>query len=340
MQKKTKKDKDKKIKTDNTDFKAKRKKRLFETLGIIFITLAVLIAVALVSNKSSGNFGKYVQILYSLTFGYYVSYIIPAFLFIYGIMTFTQTKLLKKMKFSFIILFIGTILSTFYGLYNNSIIGKQLFDEKDYGPYVGFVGFKTSAVLTTFFGIAGSYIFLSAILLILIMYTFDFHLSQMITFVLKPVQLGNKLIIHNIFNNISTPQTPNNDNIQIGKQIIEAEVEFQQQSSKSIRYTPPSIELLNESKIKVNQQENEDILKENADLLEEKLKEFSVDAKVVQINPGPVITQYEIKLAKGVKVAKISSLEKDLGMALRAKSIRIIAPIPGKDTVGISENNH
>jgi DNA segregation ATPase FtsK/SpoIIIE, S-DNA-T family len=66
-----------------------------------------------------------------------------------------------------------------------------------------------------------------------------------------------------------------------------------------------------------------------------KLKEFSLEAKVVKINQGPVITQYEIELAKGVKVSRVTSLEEDLAMALKAKSIRIVAPIPGKGTIGV-----
>ena len=127
--------------------------------------------------------------------------------------------------------------------------------------------------------------------------------------------------------------------IKIEEAVIEKEVDFKKKKVKEYKYDPPSIDLLNESKVKINIIENEEKLRENATTLINKLQEFSLEAEVIQINPGPVITQYEIKLASGVKVAKVSSLEKDLAMALSAKSIRIVAPIPGKNTVGIEIPN-
>ena len=127
--------------------------------------------------------------------------------------------------------------------------------------------------------------------------------------------------------------------IKIEEAVIEKEVDFKNKKVKEYKYDPPSMDLLNESKVKINIIENEEKLRENASTLISKLKEFSLEAEVVQINPGPVITQYEIKLASGVKVSKVSSLEKDLAMALSAKSIRIVAPIPGKNTVGIEIPN-
>ncbi|MBN2789166.1 MAG: DNA translocase FtsK [Candidatus Delongbacteria bacterium] len=128
-------------------------------------------------------------------------------------------------------------------------------------------------------------------------------------------------------------------NIKIEEAVIEKEVDFKNKKVKEYKYEPPSIDLLNESKVNINIIENEEKLRENAAILINKLQEFSLDAEVVQINPGPVITQYEIKLASGVKVARVASLEKDLAMALKAKSIRIVAPIPGKNTVGIEIPN-
>ncbi len=79
----------------------------------------------------------------------------------------------------------------------------------------------------------------------------------------------------------------------------------------------------------------EDQLKEQAASLIEHLSHFKVMGKVVGICPGPVIIRYEIELAPGIKVSQISSLSDDLALALSAKSIRILAPIPGKNAVGI-----
>ncbi|MBN2428657.1 MAG: DNA translocase FtsK 4TM domain-containing protein [Deltaproteobacteria bacterium] len=80
-------------------------------------------------------------------------------------------------------------------------------------------------------------------------------------------------------------------------------------------------------------------LAENARLLERKLLDFGVQGKVVEVKPGPVVTMYEFLPAPGIKVNKIAGLQDDLTMALRALSIRIVAPIPGRGVVGIEIPN-
>ena len=78
----------------------------------------------------------------------------------------------------------------------------------------------------------------------------------------------------------------------------------------------------------------------NSRILEKKLADFGVEGKVVEVKPGPVITMYELEPAPGVKINKITNLSDDLALALRAPSIRIIAPIPGKAVIGIEIPNH
>jgi S-DNA-T family DNA segregation ATPase FtsK/SpoIIIE len=77
----------------------------------------------------------------------------------------------------------------------------------------------------------------------------------------------------------------------------------------------------------------------NSRILEKKLADFGVMGRVVTVHPGPVITMYEFEPAPGVKVNRITNLSDDLALALRALSIRIIAPIPGKSVVGIEVPN-
>ena len=77
----------------------------------------------------------------------------------------------------------------------------------------------------------------------------------------------------------------------------------------------------------------------NSRTLEKKLSDFGVEGKVVEVKPGPVITMYELEPAPGVKINKITNLSDDLALALRAPSIRIIAPIPGKGAIGIEIPN-
>jgi S-DNA-T family DNA segregation ATPase FtsK/SpoIIIE len=83
----------------------------------------------------------------------------------------------------------------------------------------------------------------------------------------------------------------------------------------------------------------EGFVRQQAALLEQALKEFDIDAHVTEIDTGPVITMYEIALAPGIKVSAISALSNDIQRSLKAESVRIVAPIPGKNTVGIEVPN-
>ncbi len=82
-------------------------------------------------------------------------------------------------------------------------------------------------------------------------------------------------------------------------------------------------------------------VRKNADVIEKTLDSFGVQADVVEVNPGPAVTQYAIKLSLGTKVSKITSLASDMALALAAPTgqVRIEAPIPGRDLVGIEIPN-
>lgn len=103
-------------------------------------------------------------------------------------------------------------------------------------------------------------------------------------------------------------------------------------------YTLPSPSLLTNSK-KIDQTSIKKDLKRQAEVLEETLLSFGIEAKVGQINCGPTITSFEVHPAIGVKVQKIKTLDNDIALNMEAKSIRIIAPIPGKAVVGIEVPN-
>jgi S-DNA-T family DNA segregation ATPase FtsK/SpoIIIE len=81
------------------------------------------------------------------------------------------------------------------------------------------------------------------------------------------------------------------------------------------------------------------IIERNVKTLTEKLAQFSVRGEVVAVKPGPAVTMYEFKPAADVKLSKITELADDLALALSAESLRIIAPLPGRDVVGIESSN-
>ena len=103
-------------------------------------------------------------------------------------------------------------------------------------------------------------------------------------------------------------------------------------------YQLPSINLLKTVK-NVSNKENETQAKLNIASLEKVLQDFDVSGHVVQVNIGPTVTQYELELKTGTKVNSLLSIEKEIALSLAAKSIKIQAPIPGKNTIGIELPN-
>ena len=103
-------------------------------------------------------------------------------------------------------------------------------------------------------------------------------------------------------------------------------------------YELPDLELLLPTEhLQLDEQEAE--VRERARVLEKTFAEFGFKVKVVEIETGPVISQYEIELEAGLRLAKITNLADDLAIALRVPSVRIVAPIPGKNSVGIEVPN-
>lgn len=110
------------------------------------------------------------------------------------------------------------------------------------------------------------------------------------------------------------------------------------QWEEKIEYKMPGLDLLDpipEENYKVAEEE----LTRNAELLKDKLKLFDIEIKDISVTPGPVVTLYEIVPAPGVKISRIVGLENDIALALAAKGIRIIAPIPGKSAIGVEIPN-
>ncbi|MCC6670599.1 MAG: DNA translocase FtsK [Planctomycetes bacterium] len=103
-------------------------------------------------------------------------------------------------------------------------------------------------------------------------------------------------------------------------------------------YPFPPIDLFHQAA----HQRDEDLrtaIQANADAIERRLGSFKIEAKVVSVSPGPAVTQYEVRLGEGIKVSRVVSFEADLAAALKATSVRVVAPIPGKDTVGVEVPN-
>lgn len=107
---------------------------------------------------------------------------------------------------------------------------------------------------------------------------------------------------------------------------------------KVANWQMPKLSLLEDppaTRIKVDEKE----IRRKADLLVDKLKQFNVEGQIVAVKPGPAVTMFEFKPNADVKLSKITELADDLSLALSSESLRIIAPIPGRDVVGIETSN-
>ncbi len=103
-------------------------------------------------------------------------------------------------------------------------------------------------------------------------------------------------------------------------------------------YTLPSLELLEEGADFCFEEQAKEV-RRKAKILEQTFGSFGFNVRVVEIETGPVIAQYEVELEAGLRLSKITGLADDLAIALRVPSVRIVAPIPGKNTVGIEVPN-
>lgn len=103
-------------------------------------------------------------------------------------------------------------------------------------------------------------------------------------------------------------------------------------------YVLPPITLLNPPKKNKNT-EDKATINHNVEVLQQVFQDFGIVGRVVAINPGPTVTQYEMETKSGTKVSKILSIHREIALALAAKDVRIQAPIPGKSTIGIEIPN-
>ena len=131
------------------------------------------------------------------------------------------------------------------------------------------------------------------------------------------------------------------EDIEVGEVVKEEEVnidELKERKAPKRKYQLPSSDLL-EMPVKIQEGMSKDELVNRANFLTESLQTFGVVGKVVNVSPGPVITLFEVEPAEGVRVNKFVQLSDDLARVMEASRVRVIAPIPGKSSVGIEIPN-
>ncbi|NOZ04662.1 MAG: DNA translocase FtsK [FCB group bacterium] len=139
----------------------------------------------------------------------------------------------------------------------------------------------------------------------------------------------------------SGPEHSADEDIEIGEMVVEEEVELDKMKARkkpARKYRLPMTNLLI-APVSVKDGMTRDELIERANFLTQSLATFGVEGKVVNVHPGPVITLFEVEPAEGVRVNKFVQLSDDLARVMEASRVRVIAPIPGKSSVGIEIPN-
>jgi S-DNA-T family DNA segregation ATPase FtsK/SpoIIIE len=289
------------------------------------------------------------------------AYWLPLFLLITSVKLFLDAEFLFRP--GWIGGFIGLILTT-SGLFAHSYKLIPLIDT----PFAagGFAGTLLSEYLTTLFNPGGTFIFLLVGLIVSLIVTVELSVVTALrksaavvrstgSGILSVAKIGREKVTDYLQEEqeeeIEEQDRPKKDEKRPPPVIREEKTPAPERSRKKKieqtlfefvepkgAYMLPPLTLLDDVPRRDTKQRRENLIA-NARLLEKKLADFGVEGKVTEVKPGPVITMYELEPAPGVKINKISNLSDDLALALKAQSVRIVAPIPGKAAVGIEIPN-
>jgi len=206
----------------------------------------------------------------------------------------------------------------------------------------------TSICLHRILGGVGSCILFLALFAFAILNLIPIKWRPLWDFTRRMVDVIPKRVAAKVATALPTPikREPYEPTILIRDDPLEREIDIKIPEARKIQpkrlvlgdYALPPSDLLTEVK-RVDQSSLKSDLKKQASILTETLLSFGIEAKVGDIHCGPTITSFEVHPAFGVKVQKIKALENDIALNMQAKSIRIIAPIPGKAAVGIEVPN-
>src|SRR4030095_15386667 len=345
-----------------------------EIWGVLFGLTALLIAVSLISfsvndrsfNSPSGaidtnNWGGFVGAFLAdlLMQGLGLSsYLLPIFLCFTAVQMFRTTDkrigVTKTAGYVILLISVGVILSV--------VIDSE--SARDAGGIVG--GFLKESVLVPLFGRFSATLIAVFTLLLSIMLLTQYSLVDMIGQTRKNFDVLKKSWLPAVTNRLKNLREKKDkrkgENTKKEKKdyipppiVLKDEVKDELIVKKPAKkpagppeqfklpevgegYKLPPVELLDPAE-REQFQIDKDTLHANSLILQKKLEDFGVAGEVVAVRPGPVITMYEFKPAPGVKVRRIVMLADDLAMALRAVSVRILAPIPGESVVGIEIPN-
>ena len=284
------------------------------------------------------------------------SYIVPFLIALWAVISLPDEKNPKKMLLrifggAFSILAVSSILS---------LIGPAAAIYRFQKG--GIVGLAFSDFLLKYLGMAGTLIAITVLFLLSFLITTDFLLFSFIGWMSAPFKKILKRVQSSISGaiqkrklamkpkpqkeriapvptaEVKIPEKPERKTIK--EKIIKKEKPDEQKKTVVYKtpYVLPSLDLL-KSPPPVEEREIKENLEENSRILEDTLRDFGIETKIVKVSKGPVITRYELEPASGVKIHRITSLSDNIALAMKSVNVRVVAPVPGKGTVGVEVPN-
>lgn len=272
---------------------------------------------------------------------FFTSRLIGLYIFIIGILVFSHVKYLENTKLEGLEIITETV--------NNFMASKSHVNVGG-----GIIGAIFSLLFVTLFALNGTRIVTLALLICgSVMFTgvsmydaIKAIINKLKQYKKKEKEIKDKKEIEKVEDNydkddkIVVSSVDELIHMPVEDKIIvnDATGEVIEKVDENSNYVYPPITLLDKP-TKNKNTDSKETINHNVETLEQVFKDFSLEGKVVAINPGPAVTQYEMEIKSGTKLSKILSLHNEIALALAAKDVRIQAPIPGKSTIGVEIPN-
>lgn len=333
--------------------KIKKKNTKNETISIFIISFSLLYIFAFIFTDKMGIIGRIIVQTTTRNIGL-GAYIFPFLLLFGGIVILLDFKLPNLYHKFFGIGFLFIIFLVFIHLRLLLLNHSYLLAKNGAGG--GLLGYYFANSIYLYFGTRGAYLVLISLSLISTLFITEVSYFYIFSNLIKSI----KIISHNFYNllkNIGVKiyksskykEVTDYQEYKIDKKIIKEKKKEDELKEEIIinkdyiepkinEYQTPPLSLLSDPHFEEKNVTKLNI-EENIKILESTFSNFGIDAKVVGVIQGPTVTRYEIHPAPGVKISKITILSNDIALAFAVASVRIEAPIPGKNAVGIEVPN-
>ena len=311
-----------------------------EIFAVLIIIFSVVIFLGFFG--SAGSFGEVFSKLVIKAFGSFPSYLFALTFFYLGIVLLVPPKGgIHISKFLGIILFLISLPS----LIHLFIAAPDAQSAAHFGHGGGYIGYIFSSLLRNNIGLFPAFLISVTLIVISILMIFDFSLMRYLGLSKQQDEdeddksydgkSARVSVFDSVFKRIGSLRRKKNDDCDAKAQVLEVDAGNTLPIRRDETWEYPPIDILKSS----DEAPNPGNISKNVEIIQKSLKNFGIDIHMSDVNVGPTVSQYTFKPDEKVKLNQIVARQTDLALALSAKSLRMEAPIPGKNSVGIEIPN-